>query len=177
MSKGTRSTNHAGNIKGRTGRFLRIVAAPVALAALGTLAAGPAGAGPGAKQVQGHMEVELSNSNTCGSPLGLCMTGTFYGALHGPLELAAVAVAPTADPNVSVINSTSVLHTKDGDIFFSNSAVWDSSPGGDGIESSIDRITGGTGKYAGASGYVQTIGTAVPGAASSAQYWGKVVLP
>jgi hypothetical protein len=143
---------------------------------LSTLAAGSAGAKATSKPISGHFDTQLANTPGCASPVGLCAVGEMSGALSGTLELTVQSITPSADPDVAFVSSTSVLHTKDGDIYFRDSATANMSPTGEGEFSSLDRIVGGTGKYAGASGYMRGSGFLVDGR-DFGTYEGKVVLP
>ncbi|MFN2504528.1 MAG: hypothetical protein ABR540_09920 [Acidimicrobiales bacterium] len=86
------------------------------------------------------------------------------------------SVVPSGTAGLSYIESTSVLHTKDGDLYFASSAVANLSTPSDGEFTSVDRITGGTGEWTGASGYLQSRGFVANGA-DVGDFVGKVVLP
>lgn len=55
--------------------------------------------------------------------------------------------------------------------------VFNASPGSDGEEGVICEVTGGTGHWAGVSGYISGFGSTPPGGATTGRYSGKLTLP
>ena len=119
------------------------------------LTVAPAYADSNTKTVKGKFE-EQAFTEGCTSPVGLCAAGRFTGAIHGPFEIVVTNATPTSDPNVLLLETMSVLHTKKGDLFLSGLTLLNTATG---EFSSVDTITGGTGKYAGATGTLQSTGT------------------
>ena len=116
----------------------RIVAATffavLVAAALVSAPAGGASAAAKCKNVRGHVTSRTVTEN-CTSPIGLCAAGEFYGAIRGELFLVGTSLTPTQDtPATGVYIFT-------------------------GDDVSISTITGGTGKYAGATGRLRAYGT------------------
>jgi hypothetical protein len=58
-----------------------------------------------------------------------------------------------------------------------DSAVINTTPGGDGELVGLCEITGLTGKWTGASGYLQSMGTFTLEAGGAERYFGKIVIP
>jgi hypothetical protein len=119
------------------------------------LSVAPAYADSDTKSVKGKFE-EQAFTEGCTSPVDLCAAGRFTGGLHGPFEIVVTNATPTSDPDVLLLETSSVLHTKKGDIFLSGRTVLNTVTG---AFSSVDTITGGTGKYAGATGTLHSTGT------------------
>ena len=82
-------------------------------------------------------------------------------------------------PNADGISKAhTVIHTKQGDVACSEQAIFDLTPGSDHAFVDLCLISGGTGKYAGASGYIQEAGTFDFAAnLGEADYQGKLILP
>ncbi|MGI8808033.1 MAG: hypothetical protein ACR2KK_09375 [Acidimicrobiales bacterium] len=155
----------------------RLVVAAVSLVAAATaLLNSPAGAGATSKPLNGRVFAELSSGPSCASPVGLCAVGEMIGGIQGSIVLTVQSIMPSGTPGLTYVESTSVIHTKSGDLFLASSAVGNMTGTGDGEFVSLDRITGGTGKYAGASGYLQSREFVV-GTSDTGEYEGKLVLP
>lgn len=74
-----------------------------------------------------------------------------------------------------MIDSTVVIHDLRGDILFREDITHNPTPGGDGEFAGVCEVTGGTGPWTGATGYLQIAGTVPPGQPkSSAVYLGKL---
>src|SRR4051794_18696766 len=162
-----------------SGRWRRLIPVSVLLAATvasGALVAGRAGASPKVVKVKGPFTAVFTNGPGCSSPVGFCVKGDLKGSLKGTLDLTAQSTAPSGTTGLTLVISTSVLHTKDGDLFLATSTVGDLNPASAGEFSGVDVITGGTMKWAGASGYLQNRG-AVENGIQKGDYQGKIVLP
>jgi hypothetical protein len=157
-----------------SGRWRRIALASMLPAATAALLIGQASASPEAMLVKGTFEATVTSGPGCNSPI-ICVKGPLKGGIKGDLELTAHSAAPSGTAGLTLVNSTSVIHTKDGDLFLATSAVADLSPSG-GEHSSVDLVTGGTKKWAGASGYLQARGV-VEGTTDRGDYEGTIVLP
>lgn len=122
---------------------------------------GNAAAASRCKNVRGHVTSRTVTEN-CSSPIGLCAAGEFYGAIRGELFLVATSLTPTQDTPVTGIymfTGDNVVKTKEGEIYTKDAGALNLTPGGSGDDISIVTITGGTGKYAGASGTLRAYGT------------------
>lgn len=130
-----------------------------ALAVVAVVLAGftvaPALADPNTKTMKGTFEEQAVTGAACTSPVGLCAIGRFRGALHGPFDLMVSATQPTANPDVIVLVTSAVLHTKTGDLNFTGLTLYNTVTG---FFSSLDQVAGGTGSWAGATGSLQSRG-------------------
>jgi hypothetical protein len=131
--------------------------------------------------VVGHY-VEHAVQDGCQSQVGLCIAGEYAGIIKGAFEGAATSLMPVlAEKNqetgVLLFTSDSLIHArvngKEGDLGIKNAGAYDTS-GGDIID--LQRIVGGTGDLAGASGVLRASGTFVNGIGES-EYMGSVCLP
>ena len=154
-----------------------IVAAAVA-ACLATLAlTGPA-ASAAPQSVNGFFKVQAAGGPDCTSAVGVCLAGEVSGRIKGAFSFAASEVIATADTPATGVIATigdAGVRTADGDI--ACKLTGSLQVGGDGPFVSICIVTGGTGKGAGATGYLRTSGTFVFGAGGTGTYDGKVVVP
>jgi hypothetical protein len=132
----------------------RMVLVPLLLVPLMIVAAGPAGADPNTKTYRGTL-TEQAFTEGCTSPVGLCAAGEAKGGLHGDFEITATNITPTSDPDVVILETSYVIHTNKGDISFSGQTLLNTVTG---FFSSLDEVTGGTGKWAGATGTLMSSG-------------------
>lgn len=162
-----------------SGRWRRLIPVSVLLTASLATAALPIGsadASPKVVKVKGPFTAVFTSGPGCSSPINFCAKANLKGNLKGTLDLTAQSAAPSGTPSLTLVNSTSTIHTKDGDLFLATSTVGDLNPGSAGEFSGVDVITGGTMKWAGASGYLQNRGT-VENGIQKGDYQGKIVLP
>ena len=134
------------------------------LLALTFCLAGPAFADPICKAVHGRIDLAATEP-TCGSAIGLCAGGILHGTLQAHSDFIGtsfVSTVNTPSTGVIVLTGDNAIHTNDGDLFTKDSVVLDTA--GDGEFAEVDTIVGGTGSYAGASGYLQATGTFLNGA-------------
>ncbi len=123
----------------------------------------------------------------CLSPVLICSNGTLTGTLAGTVTSKENGFLPSQVPGILFGNSSAVIHTQNGDLSVEISGAFNASPSSDGEFVDLIEVTGGTGKFAGASGYITTSGTATitllgsPAtpfkAAATESYVGKLVLP
>lgn len=160
-----------------TRRVTRIATRGTVLAALAAtaLVAGRAGADPASLPLHGRLQAHSVTGSDCLSPVGTCFAGTFQGSLRGPGAFTGSAVSGTSTPNVVLLSGELVIHDNAGDVYCSEEAVLDTTPGSDGAFAFLCVITGGTGKWAGASGYLQSTGTFVA-PEGGGTYTGRIVL-
>lgn len=128
--------------------------------------------------MSGTFETPTFTGPSCPSPVGLCFAGQFRGTLTGPSEGVLNSLTPTAQAGVSLGDAFVVIRDRHGDVVCSNQQVIvNLSPTSDGEFSFVCEITSGTGRYAGATGYLHGTGTAPPGTGQdSGTYAGKIVL-
>jgi hypothetical protein len=82
--------------------------------------------------------------------------------VRGPREGVVTSCPPSSLPGVVVCEGTEVIHTRSGDLPFAFVADTNTAPSGSGEFAELDEITGGTGRYSRARGYVQQTGISNP---------------
>jgi hypothetical protein len=112
-----------------------------------------------------------------GGALDLCATGTFRGAIHGPATAVATSLTPTSQPGIVAGVVDLVIHDRRGDLRCTEIIVVNTTPGSDSEEGWICEITGGTGRWAKASGHIEAYGSAAPGQEASGRYAGRLTVP
>lgn len=130
--------------------------------------------------VKGHITDRPLAGAECASPLGQCSAGRFYGALGGNFVAAATSFTPSGDTAVTgVVSFTAdlVLHTKDGDLFLKDAGTFNTTPGGRGEHATVTTITGGTGRWAGATGRLLETGTFTQEDGGYSDYEGEICTP
>jgi hypothetical protein len=130
--------------------------------------------------VIGHY-VEHAVEENCTSPVGLCIAGEYTGVIKGAFDGSATSLVPTGDtPTTGVLlfTSDSVIHArvkgKEGDLIIKNAGAFNTVGDGDIVD--LQRIVGGTGALAGATGALRASGTFVAGSGES-EYIGSICLP
>ncbi len=113
----------------------------------------------------------------CPSPIDLCANATFTGTVHGPATAVATSFTPTAEPGVATGTADIVIHDPRGDLRCTESIVLNVTPGGDSEEGWICEITGGTGRFANASGHLEAFGGADRNGNLRGRYGGKLTIP
>lgn len=130
--------------------------------------------------VSGHITDQPVAGAECASPLGQCSAGRFYGALKGDFVASATSFTPSGDTaTTGVISFTAdlTLHTKDGDLFLKDAGNFNTTPGGRGEHATVTTVTGGTGRWAGASGRLLETGTFTQEDGGDSIYAGEVCTP
>jgi hypothetical protein len=170
------------------GRVRRLAAKPrlrhvlVALVATVTVGgaslASQATAQPTPLKVSGTFVSKPVTGPSCTAPTGQCFAGAFYGQIEGKTSGAVLSVTPTQQPGVSLFDASFTIHTRNGDLTFAHEQIlYNTSPSGKGELSILAEITGGTDSYAGATGYVQGVGTSPPSTgATTGRYFGEITL-
>jgi hypothetical protein len=125
--------------------------------------------------VNGHIRSQMVAGPFCTSPVQLCTAGRFNGGIQGEFEFTATSLTPTPTAGVFFYTGTIVVHTQRGELFCADAGVFNTA--GDGELADLCTITGGTGDLAGASGYLQTIGTFTAAAGGDSDYRGKLTTP
>jgi hypothetical protein len=148
------------------------------VAVTGAGLASQATAQPGTIKVTGHLQTQIADGVDCSAPTGLCFSGDIYGVLSGSIEGKVNTIVPTAEPDIVVLDATTTIHTHHGDLHFAHEhAVYNTAPDGNGEFSWLMQITGGTGRYAGATGSMQGTGLAPPATgATTSTYVGEITL-
>ena len=178
----TSITSPATAIRERLANSSRLRRTAVALVAAGAIAgagvASQAIAQPATLKVTGNIETLLGPSPSCESATGLCFAGDVHGAVSGSIEGDLNNIAPTLQPDISLVDAAVTIHTNHGDLQFAHEqVVLNTAPNSNGEFSWLMEITGGTGRYAGATGYLQGAGTASPSTGESAStYVGEIAL-
>lgn len=153
------------------------VSTVVAVAAVSVALLSPVGATPNSRPMHGNLTSQVTSGPGCASPIGLCATGEVTGSLNGPFEFVAYRLIPADRPDVFFMTGVSIIHDTHGDVRCEDSAALNTAPGSDGELVGLCEIAGGTGKWQGASGYIQSAGTFSPVSGGAETYSGKIVLP
>ncbi|MET0645902.1 MAG: hypothetical protein ABW208_04725 [Pyrinomonadaceae bacterium] len=132
------------------------------------------------QMVSGHITDQPYVGAECASPLGQCSAGRFYGVLKGDFVASATSFTPSADTaTTGVISFTAdlVLHAKDGDLFLKDAGTFNTTPGARGEHATVTTVTGGTGRWAGASGRLLETGTFTQEDGGYSVYSGEICTP
>lgn len=130
----------------------------LSLTAVGVILAGSGDAAPKTKRLHGKME--NITQFQCSSPTGVCSKFDAKGDIKGQgvvtIDTFPVSQGPAPTPAYS--GAHTVIHAKKGDLTCTEAALFDLTQTDHGF---VDEciITGGTGIYAGATGYIQEVGT------------------
>ena len=160
-------------------RLRRAVVATLVVAGTGIAGlSGQATAQPATTKVTGHVATQISGGPDCDAPSGQCFAGEIKGVVSGTVEAAINSITPTVQPDIALVDASVTIHTRDGDLRFEHEQiVYNINPTGRGEFSWILRITSGTGRYAGATGFLQGAGTAPPATGvSTSPYVGEIKL-
>jgi hypothetical protein len=109
-------------------------------------------------RTSGSIRFEVYDGAVCGdagpSPVGRCSRATYTGGLDGKGDTAIQRFEPLAPDGMFFVAETEVLRLPDGDLRTLVNAVFHSkSPDAEVV--SLHTVTGGTGRYAGASGHIR----------------------
>lgn len=115
----------------------------------------------GTWRAEGRIVFEVYQAPVCGaagpSAIGSCSRETYTGALQGHGDTAVQSMSPVEPDGVVSITENEVIHLADGEITAKINAVYHAeSPDHEFI--SMHTIVGGSGRYAGASGYIRLWG-------------------
>jgi hypothetical protein len=146
----------------------------LSLAAAGVVAVAGSNAAPKAIPLHGKM-LNIANFGGpgCGSATGVCSSFTAKGDINGD-GVVSVDTFPSNE-KLSISNAHTVIHTKKGDLTCSEAAIFDRD-GADHAFVDLCVISGGTGIYEGATGYIQEVGTFDFAAnLGELEYYGKIV--
>lgn len=154
-----------------------VVISAVAVMAL-ILVGGQAAATSGCKKVEGKLTLQAVSGPACTSPIGICAIGSFKGDIMGNSEFTATSLTPTVDTpatGVIVLTGDNLIHTQEGDLMTKDAIVLSTVGAGDFAE--VDTVIGGTGDWAGATGFIKAIGTFTAAAGGEGDYVGEVCTP
>jgi hypothetical protein len=182
MQSRTSRTSQITRARGWLATRPRLRRSALAVLAVGTLAgagiASQATAQPSVMKVSGKVETLLGPGPNCTAATGLCFAGEIHGDVSGKVEGAVNSFVPTQQPDVALVDATVTFHTHHGDLNFAHEQiVYNTTPNGRGEFSWVLEITSGTGRYAGATGYLQGAGNAPPSTGvSTSKYLGEITL-
>ncbi|MDQ4134339.1 MAG: hypothetical protein M3179_14325 [Actinomycetota bacterium] len=144
-------------------------------------ASAPASAKP--EFVNGHFTLRPPAQSECppNLPLGICMSGTVDGRVHGSFTFVPGDFNSSADSPTTLLTTGTAGVNAGGSTFECKHAgaieIGRDGPRADGPFVSLCVITGGTGKWAGAQGYMRITGTFTLDQGGIGSYDGKLVLP
>jgi hypothetical protein len=158
-------------------RHVAMTAVSLIVLMMATIPSSKIWAEPGSLSVHGHLTSQSVTGPECTSPVGVCATGTLHGSLNGPFEFVASSIVSADQPGVVFLKGVTVIHDQHGEMQCADSAAFNTTRGSDGELVGLCEITGLTGQWTGASGYLQSAGTFTLEAGGTEQYFGKIVLP
>jgi hypothetical protein len=141
-------------------------------AAAAVVLAAASSAAPKTVPLHGHM-LDVANffGPSCPSPTGVCSSFTATGSIQGE-GVVSVDSLPNAE---GISRAHTVITTKKGELRCNEQALFDL-VGADHAFVDLCVITGGTGAYEGATGYIQEVGTFdFATNHGEIQYFGKLV--
>lgn len=154
--------------------------AGLAVAAAGVLLlVGPgAAAGTACRAVQGTYVEHLVTGPDCGSPVGLCIAGTYRGAVRGPFDTTVTSLTSTRTGQVQLFTSASTVTAsvagRSGTLLINNAGAFSNA---DGLIVDLQTIVRGTGELDGASGSLRAGGTFTAADGGSSRWTGVICLP
>ena len=126
---------------------------------------------------RGHFS-SVVDTEACFSIVGICTDGTLTGALKGTFSFTATSLTASADSaatGVMFYTGDITLTTRDGVLFCKDAGAFDvNAPG---AVSSVCKVTGGTGEFAGASGTIQFVGTFTFAGGGDGEYRAMITVP
>jgi hypothetical protein len=143
-----------------------------------TITNGEVRAASNCKKVNGKVSLQPVTGPACTSPIGICGTGLFTGDLKANSEFTGTSLTSTVDTpttGVVVLTADNVFHTDTGDLITKPALVLSTTGAGD--VAVVDTVMGGTGGWAGATGFIKAIGTLDPTAGGEGAYIGEICTP
>jgi hypothetical protein len=133
----------------------------LSLVAVGVILAGSGDAAPKTKRLHGKMEnIRNFFAPACTSVTGVCSSFDARGDIKGAgvVQIDTFPAPQGPSPTPAYSGAHTVIHTKKGDLTCTEAALFDLTQDDHAF---VDEciITGGTGIYAGATGYIQEVGT------------------
>ena len=101
--------------------------------------------------------------------------GRLTGGIQGDFVFEATSTLPSNVAAVLLYTGTLTVRTRHGDLSCINAGAFNTV--GDGEVVDLCEITGGTGRYAGATGYLRVFGTFTPTEGGNSDYNGILRLP
>lgn len=126
--------------------------AVVALAVAGSAVAAT-GALAGSHSVKGTVVDQVVTDGSCTAII--CTRGVYTGSIRGDFEFEITSLGPTTVDGVQTFVGTSTIHTERGDLHCADSGSFNASPSSSGEGVHLCVVTGGTGIYEHATGYLQ----------------------
>jgi hypothetical protein len=129
------------------------------------------------RKVHGRFTLQVVSGPGCSSPIGICATGSYQGAISGTSFFTVTSLVPTVDTAVTsvvLLTGDNVIQTKDGSLTTKDAIVQKTTGAGEFAE--VDEIIGGTGELAGATGTLTATGT-LSGATGEGVYSGELCTP
>lgn len=109
-------------------------------------------------RTSGSIRFEVYKGALCGdagpSPVGQCSRETYSGGLRGSGDTAVQRLEAVPPAGMFFVTETEVLRLRDGELHSLVNAVFHSASA-DLEVASLHSVTGGTGRYAGASGHIR----------------------
>ena len=134
-------------------------------------------ADPNCKPIHAVQRDVLITEN-CPSPIGFCAAGTITGnhGLRGTTFYSSRGFHPVPgeEPTRQVVVGTSTFTTDDGVIIVEDLSVFDTVRG---TFAGVAPITEGTGRFAGATGDILTVGRVLPDGSLITDVTGEICLP
>lgn len=130
------------------------------------------------RRVQGQFTLQPLSGPTCTSPVGICATGSYRGALRGDSVFTGSSVTPTVDtPTTSAILLTgdNLIQTDNGTLTTKDAIVLRTTGAGEFAE--VDVIVAGTGEWAGATGTLTATGTFDASTGGEGRFEGEICTP
>lgn len=148
-------------------------------AGLVALASGPASAKP--DSVNGRFDLNASTGPHCPPPLQICMSGRVNGKVNGTFNFQPATFESTAGlPTTLVTTGTATVQSGTDTLRCEHAGalqIGNDGPNADGPFVSLCIITDGTGKWAGAQGYLRITGTFTLAGGGAGSYDGTLVVP
>jgi len=165
-----------------SGKARTILISGAAVVAALTLTAGQSAAATGCIPVSGSYLEHAVGGPECLSPVGLCIAGDYRGDIAGSFAGSASALIATADTPTTTVSAftsnstiTGAIKRFHGTLQVKNAGVFTSTADGSIVD--LQTIVGGTGRLAGASGFIRASGTFSFTDGGISSYEGSVCLP
>jgi Protein of unknown function (DUF3224) len=140
-------------------------------------------AGPDCKNIHGDYQETLLAGNPCASPVGLCLTGQYFGQLKGTFSTKVTSILQSIDSAMTGvvfatgdINLQAKIGGKNGTLILKDSGTLQAPAPGNSVDLLV--VIGGTGDFAGASGTIRANGTfSFATGTGESEYEGTVCVP
>lgn len=158
-----------------------LISGAAVVAAL-TLTAGQSAAATSCLAISGSYLEHAVSGPECLSPVGLCIAGDYRGDIVGSFAGSASALIATPDTPVTTVTAftsnstiTGAVKRFRGTLQVKNAGVFTSKADGSIVD--LQTIVGGTGRLAGATGFIRASGTFSFADGGRSEYEGSVCLP